>query len=590
VTGRVAEPLHVGSYASCRIRLNPAELFFVAVLNRHDEKAWVSSVTAVSRARRVGASGPILAAALIGVVLTVFAWNLTSQSEDQIAAQQFAVRAGNQALILQLGIDNNLDRLKALRALFDSSSQTVSREEFEAFGHSLLQNDSAIMNVSWNPLVTRDERAANELAGAVDGLRDYHIRVVASDGSLPISPEHDEYVPKFYSTEPRTSVLYGLDVLDGGSRQQTVEQARDTDSLAATAPVLLHTGTGDRRGFWAGLPVYTFGLTHDTVESRRRHFRGVVQGVFQIGVMIDAIFGKFNAPLRDYIFASDAAPGDPAIYAASRMGTGPIEAKTQAALAAGLNRSFVIDVGDTHWTLVVAPDPVGSITTEHSRAQIVLLSGLLLCCALVAYMWTMRRYAGRLEAANALISDLARTDALTTLPNRRNFSERLAQSFAGVKRGGAPFAVLCFDLDAFKQVNDSYGHPVGDELLQQVAARAKNMIRETDVVARFGGDEFAVLQSNAIDRAAASVLACKLVDAIAAPYAIKGQYFRSSISLGIALYSTAVRDPESLMSEADSALYRAKAAGGNCFRFFDDDSGEPIEALGSMRADRLGTV
>ena len=382
-----------------------------------------------------------------------------------------------------------------------------------------------------DPLVTRDERAANESAGGADNLPDYHIRVVAPDGSLPVSPEHDEYVPKFYSTEPRTSVLYGLDLLDGSARQQTVEQARDTDSLAVTPPVLLHVGEGDRRGFWAGLPIYAAGLPHDTVESRRRNFRGIVLGVFQIGVMVDAIFGNFHSPLREYIFAPGAGPQDPAIYAASRLTAGGIEAKSQATLAAALHRSFVINVGNAHWAFIVAPDPVGPISTEHPRSRIVLTGGLLLSAALVAYMWMTRRYADRLKAANELISNLARTDALTTLPNRRVFGERLAQSFAAMKRGGRPFAIHYFDLDSFKQVNDAGGHPVGDELLQQVAARAKKIIRETDLVARFGGDEFAVLQSNAADRADASALAEKLIGTIAAPSRSKGTTFaRASAS------------------------------------------------------------
>jgi diguanylate cyclase (GGDEF)-like protein len=202
--------------------------------------------------------------------------------------------------------------------------------------------------------------------------------------------------------------------------------------------------------------------------------------------------------------------------------------------------------------------------TEFStRAWIVLAAGVLISAALVAYMWVS-------ELAKVQVSELARTDPLTALANRRAFLERLTQAIAAIKRGGRPFAVLSLDLDGFKNVNDTLGHPIGDALLREVAERLRKSIREVDLVARFGGDEFAILQMDATDSLAAGTLADRVARTLAAPYTIGGNEVHVSASIGISLYSTEVAGPEAVMTQADLALYRAKEDGRNCFRFHNE--------------------
>ena len=179
----------------------------------------------------------------------------------------------------------------------------------------------------------------------------------------------------------------------------------------------------------------------------------------------------------------------------------------------------------------------------------------------------MARHTLNLSEANKTISELAETDALTALANRRVFTERLDTAFAAAKRGGPGFAVLYFDLDHFKDVNDTLGHLLGDALLRAVADRVRGALRKNDVVARFGGDEFAVLQHNAPDAAAAEKLAAIICDAVAAPYLIDGNEIHISASIGISPYARDISRPEVMMIQADLALYRAKQDGRNCFRF-----------------------
>jgi diguanylate cyclase (GGDEF)-like protein/PAS domain S-box-containing protein len=161
-------------------------------------------------------------------------------------------------------------------------------------------------------------------------------------------------------------------------------------------------------------------------------------------------------------------------------------------------------------------------------------------------------------------------DALTGLPNRHAFMERLGDALLRYQRQGVPFAVLFLDLDRFKVVNDSLGHHVGDELLVAVARRLQAGVREHDVVARFGGDEFAVLLEGRHGHDHATRIAERLAGEVAAPVNLSGYEVYTSASIGIALASAGYDRPEYLLRGADMAMYRAKAAaGGAPFEVFD---------------------
>ena len=165
------------------------------------------------------------------------------------------------------------------------------------------------------------------------------------------------------------------------------------------------------------------------------------------------------------------------------------------------------------------------------------------------------------------IATLARTDSLTGLANRAAFLERLNLEFARAKRGGGQFAVHYLDLDHFKDVNDTLGHPVGDKLLRAVAERLMSCVRETDMVARFGGDEFAVLQDDIADTINVETLAAKIGEAISALYAIDGNQVHTTASIGIVPYGSDIAGADVMMMKADLALYRAKNDSRNQFRF-----------------------
>lgn len=156
---------------------------------------------------------------------------------------------------------------------------------------------------------------------------------------------------------------------------------------------------------------------------------------------------------------------------------------------------------------------------------------------------------------------MARFDELTGLVNRSVFGETLRHAIANTKRGAKTFAVLYLDLDHFKDVNDTLGHAVGDELLKLVAERLRSNTRETDTVARFGGDEFAIVATDIQESSDAMFLANKLIAIIGEPFVVRGNQIHTGVSIGIDIFGPESSDAESLLSHADLALYRAKEEG-----------------------------
>jgi diguanylate cyclase (GGDEF)-like protein len=634
---------------------------------------------------------PLFAAALIGVALSGSAWFATSRREDQLAELEFNTRANRNLLILQNGIDNYVAVIVALRALFQSSEHDTNRREFANFTDFLLNGRSAILALSWLPRVTRDQRTAFELTAARSGLPGYHITTVEPDGTLAPAADQNEYFPILYSShESIGSPVYGLDLNDGGLRQQTLERARDGDRMATSPTFVLHSGAGDRNGFFVVLPVYASNLPHQTLQDRRSNLTGFVEGVFQTGVLIETILNTTTTPegLDLYFFNAEAGSDASPLYFHS-SGSRPvaIEAFSRARITAGLHWTGELNPGDSWWTFIAAPSLGGPGIASHNVAWLVLAAGLLVSAVAVAYIWTTGRFARHLQAANtqldaalsnmsqglcmfdssgrlmlsnhryremygsppeltkpgctirdllkhrqrsglflddpeeyvrnlqsamsggaiserlvespdgrtislvnhpmagggwvatyedvterrraeAKISHMALHDELTNLPNRRFFLEQIENRLGHLERDHK-FAVLCFDLDRFKNVNDTLGHIFGDKLLRQVAARLHPCLREGDAVARMGGDEFAIIQGNVTEATEITALAARLIETINAPFDLDGHHVVVGASIGIAVAPTDAADAYQLLKNADMALYRAKAEGRGTYRFFE---------------------
>jgi len=188
------------------------------------------------------------------------------------------------------------------------------------------------------------------------------------------------------------------------------------------------------------------------------------------------------------------------------------------------------------------------------------------------------------QRAESQIAFMARHDALTKLPNRSVLAERIEQAIAEANRG-LGFAVFCLDLDNFKQVNDTLGHPVGDELLCAVASRLGACVRETDTVVRLGGDEFAIIQSGVQDARDSERLARRVVECIGAPYELSGHRVVIGCSVGISLAPGDGTTGEKLLKNADMALYRSKSDGRATWRFFEPSMDANLQERRALELD-----
>jgi diguanylate cyclase (GGDEF)-like protein len=187
--------------------------------------------------------------------------------------------------------------------------------------------------------------------------------------------------------------------------------------------------------------------------------------------------------------------------------------------------------------------------------------------------------------AEARITHLARYDELTALPNRVNFRDEIERLLAVRHDADQLSALLFVDLDQFKQVNDTLGHPCGDQLLCAVADRLREMLRPEDFVARFGGDEFVVFQQNIKSNEDAASLARRIVDHLSERYKIDNHLVEIGASVGIAMTSPGNISADTLLKNADMALYRAKADGRGTFCFFRDEMAQTVEARRILELD-----
>jgi diguanylate cyclase (GGDEF)-like protein/PAS domain S-box-containing protein len=187
------------------------------------------------------------------------------------------------------------------------------------------------------------------------------------------------------------------------------------------------------------------------------------------------------------------------------------------------------------------------------------------------------------RALSVRMSHMAQHDALTDLPNRLTLKDRLTQSMAMACRHGKQLAVLFLDLDSFKHINDGLGHDVGDCVLRCVAHRLLTCVRSSDTVSRLGGDEFVVLLSEVTDAQDAAICAQKILIALSAPYHIDDHELQLTASIGVGAYPSDGTDAETLMKQADRAMYHAKSVGGNNYQFFEPTMTARARELQSLK-------
>jgi diguanylate cyclase (GGDEF)-like protein len=257
-----------------------------------------------------------------------------------------------------------------------------------------------------------------------------------------------------------------------------------------------------------------------------------------------------------------------------------------------------LELADQQWGVIFTPTAAFDGDVTDWTAIAVLAGGLTMTASIAGYLWFSLRRTQQLEKlATSLretteelrrngtkLDHLARHDALTGLSNRMAYRDNVASDLRRGRRTPG-LAILYLDLDRFKAVNDTLGHPAGDNLLCQVAERLRESVREGDWITRLGGDEFAIAQIGVEQPRAAEMLAERLIDTIGRPYDVAGQRVVVGVSVGITLIGRDDVDVDQLLRRADMALYAAKRSGRGTWRFFEPEMEFEAQARRGLEMD-----
>jgi len=364
-------------------------------------------------------------------------------------------------------------------------------------------------------------------------------------------------------------------------RRAAMEKARDTGKAVYSGKILLALGDDDpsmQSGFYMFLPIYKNGMSLSTIEKRRASITGWIYMPFR---MVDLMMGILGETVTDI---------DIEIHDGEEISDSTMMYDPDASGAGGKPDAFFVDttrmeLGEHTWSIVIVSLAAFESRLDARSPGLVMFVGIPLSLLLSILAWLVVRDRTRaIQTAEAINRELiermwaearlqymAHHDALTDLPNRTLFSDRLKQGLAQAKRDKGILALLFLDLDHFKPINDTHGHAVGDLLLKEMAVRLQKCVREADTVSRIGGDEFLVLLPTIENSQDAMYVAEKMLGALSQPFVLDGLDLHISGSIGIGIYPEHGSNEIVLTHHADTAMYYAKSAGRNRAKVYRSD-------------------
>ena len=502
---------------------------------------------------------------IVGALVMVILQNTAFERERvTTAVEQLSDEA---AADLVSNIDRHQETLEGLRGLIDAS-EDVTATEFAIYTDDVLLRSQNLQALSWNPLIRRDNLDAFiARQRAQPGLEDFTVTERDAEGNLVPVGVRPEYVVVAYiePIEDNRNAL-GFDIYSNPARAVAIETARDTGRPVGTAPIDLVQESGTQKGMLALLPVYEGGTDPGTEVARRASLRGFTVGVYRLGDLLaetyaDATWDDVEITLVD---VTDRAA--PVVIA----DLPPRNAPDIDEISGGPTATTLpIDVYGRNWELTVHPTANAVGGSSKALTATLLLASLTVAFLLEVLLLLLSGMAARARREADVSSYEASHDPLTGLSNRRAFVRDFEQLIDD--RQHTTDILLFCDLDGFKRVNDTGGHSAGDEMLTAVAVELRGQVRHDDLVARMGGDEFAVLLKD-----------CSLVDGlpiaediVRAIQGIRIEAPAGPIGLGVSVGLATVdlssgASLDEYLRHADAASYKAKHSGGSRVVVFEE--------------------
>lgn len=526
---------------------------------------------------------PVALPILIALVAVTFIFFSASEKENQFQQSQFRETANQLADALEDQMIKNIEVLYSVKNFLNSSSE-IERNEYNQYVQRSLLRNPGIKALGWNRVVSRQERSDFERRVRSEGFPEFTISERDTQGQLVSAQTYEKHVVVDYIVPlAGNEKAFGYDVYSNQSRRIALDLAASSGKLVATSAIRLVQETGHQTGVLFMLPVYKVAELPQQ-EQREQMIKGFIVGVYRLGDLVASALDGMSLS-NIHVHLDDITPGagrhQLSHYAFNAKGRGrllDIVDNHDSTDVLMYQKDF--EFGQRLWRFSVDVTPE---YLKHNRAMTswyVQLTGLLFIAMMGGFLLIIstsnlqdkmrmqeldkeikqrKSIATALHHANNELEKLATTDSLTNVHNRRSI-EHLGKAFeADSLRYHGHYCVIMLDIDHFKQVNDRWGHKMGDKVLLNIASKAKSQLRDTDFIGRWGGEEFIILSRHiSLD---ASVDFARRVCQTVSQLEIDsvGQV---TISIGVAR-NHSKESFEDVLSRADEAMYLAKERGRN---------------------------
>ncbi len=507
--------------------------------------------------------GLFVALCVVFVVLMGLSFNFIEQEHEAVVQLELETRADQMARSTAESLRLSVENLQAASSIL-LFLENVSYSQFKALTDRYFASDPGLLILEWQPVVTGDEREQFEQNARALGLLDFRFWEPDENGEPVTAPYRSEHVPVYFmrSRTPEADDIntLGLDLAWSPERMESKWKARDDGRAISSGffPVVLGpTESSSPLGFAITLPLYGDGLIPDSEEGRQSRLIGYLAGVYSVQLLLDQqISALRNVGINVEIYNSP-------------------ESENRLVASEGNNSSFSREIQSTlfgatwHIHLTATED---FVKQWSNPVYYLLPAGLMLLFAVTAlFLFLQERSRIRLsdahiklQEANRQLTELSRHDPLTGLLNRRAFLDRAEQILNELNRYPRPTALLMIDLDKFKSINDQWGHPTGDKVLQAFASTCEATVRSVDAIGRLGGEEFAILlpQSDAEDASNLSERLRKTLSEQTVLTDKPGESVSFTASIGFSVINKPIK-LKTWLAQADQALYASKDEGRN---------------------------